>query len=1841
MYRTGDLVRWNGRGELEYLSRVDDQVQVNGLRIELREIEIALRAHPAVRAAAVAAQPLGRDGTRLVANVVPDPEVVPVVAALATASGLHETLYRRTMAPGVRVCGPNPTELEFLGREIFHDRDYLAGGISLPPDATVVDVGAHIGMFAVFVGAARPRARVVAVEPVPELCALLRYNTLANGCRVAVHQVGLAAEPGRAEFTYYPGLSLLSGRYADAAADRAMVEAVAGRAGGADGGESAELGRLIDERMASRTVTVEMSTLSEVIDAEGLERIDLVKIDVERSEYDGLAGLREEHWHRIAQFAIEVHDEEGGNLARVVAMLERHGFRTRVRVGRSQEGTGLVMVTASHPERVREDGSGAPGTPDAAGRSGDAGRPDDGGADEAEPLVAQLRSHLAERLPTYMIPGQMSVVAALPVTANGKLDRNALVLPRNREPGAAVALDPFQVAVADLMSGVLAGGPLGPGDDFFAAGGHSLLAIRVANEVRATFGVDLAVRDIFDNPTPARLADVIRRAANAARPPLVPVDRCGDLPLSFGQQRTWLLDRMSGEGHVYHIPLALRLRGPLDVSALEAAVNDLVARHEILRTCYPDQNGTPVQRVVPVEQARLTMYRVAADEDAVDALLSGFATEPIDLGVDLPVRTQLLVLGEHAHILALCFHHIAFDGWSLDPLWNDLSGLYRARVRGGRPDLPDLPVQYADFAAWQLRLLGSEEDPESLAARQMAYWRRALANAPEALSLPLDRPRPYEPTFQAGSYRFDIDPATQRQLRQVARDAGGSLFMVLHAALATFLTRAGAGTDIAIGTPTAGRADRAFEAMIGFFANTLTLRVDSSGDPTFRDVVSRARRAALDALANSDLPFERVVELANPHRSVSLHPLFQIMMTLTPYPPRTPSFEDLDCEPVPISNGSTKFDLQLAFHENEASQQMDCLIEYSRDIFEPATIERLAKRLAAVLTGASANPDLPISRLELVDDAEWARLARLGEGDALPVTDTSPGQRLRELAAADPAAPMLVGTGGEQLSRAELVDRAAGWAGVLRAAGVVEGRAVGLAMARSVDRVVATVALAWCGAVAVPVDPAWPAERRDLIAADVDMRLVVTDGQAVTASLPEIVVSGAPPGDAVRIRPVPGGQRPLYIMYTSGSTGRPKGVQVTHQNVMNLVRNAFLSTPARRQLSLASHAFDASTLEVWGTLLNGGALVVPPPGQLGPEEIRTYLHEHAVSHLFLTTALLSLMADEAPDLFAGLVEIATGGEALPAGTVRAVLTAAPATVLRNCYGPTEVTVMATHHEVGQRDLEQERVAIGHPVDGAVVYVLDEHLRPVPEGVTGHLWVGGHGVSSGYVNNPAATAERFLPDLFRGDGSRMYRTGDLASWRTDGKLEFRGREDDQIKLRGHRIEPGEVSAVLEMHPAVRHAFTALRREGERGGLFSWVVLAEGGQERDVPPLLSAHLSRHLPGYMLPGAVTVVERLPVTATGKIDKAALPAPAVVSSGRQPTTVEEQAVCRAFAEVVGTDRIGLDSDFFAVGGDSLLAVRLASRLQQVLGTHPGVRAIFHHPTPAGLLAAVRGEDQEEAWAREDDAWRPLLRLRPGGHLPPLFCVHPAIGLAWCYRSLLPHLDDGIPVVGLQSPGVTGAAPSRLEEAAARFVDIVEGHQPAGPVCLLGWSVGGVIAHEVAVQLQRRGRQVSLLALVDAYPDLGAGSREPQVRLSERALSRALSLTAGARSVMDSKRHERVLSAVQANVGMCHGFRPGRFEGDLLFFIAKLGRTDRSPDPMSWRELVTGDVTYCDLPATHDDALRPVPARIIGRSLSESSVYTREPVVDRAAPAPTCRGHGSDGGRVEGPEPSTGSSGN
>jgi amino acid adenylation domain-containing protein len=1229
--------------------------------------------------------------------------------------------------------------------------------------------------------------------------------------------------------------------------------------------------------------------------------------------------------------------------------------------------------------------------------------------DAPQTLVGELKSLLRERLPEYMVPTAFVRLEELPLLPSGKVDRRALPAPgvggREQAEGRRAPRTPVEEALCGIWGEVLGREWVGVDEDFFASGGHSLLATQLMSRVRRTLQVEVALRLLFEHPTPAGLAAVVEAEMRAGReplPPVRPVPRGRSAPLSFAQQRLWFLDKLEPNSAAYNLPSALRMDGLLDVAALERSLDEIIRRHEVLRTTFAVVDGEPAQIIAPHASARLPLIdlcEMAEESRETEArrLARDEARRPFVLSRGPLLRALLLRLSERRHLLLVTLHHIVSDGWSVSLLVEDLRSLYQAFARGDASPLEELPVQYADYAVWQREHLGGERLDS-----QLAYWRERLAGLPPALELPADRPRPTVRNTRGDCLTLELPVELTRALKALGRGAGATLFMTLLAAFKVLLFRYTGQSDIAAGTPVAGRGRAEVEGLIGFFVNTLVMRTDLSGDPTFRELLGRVREASLGAYAHQDVPFEKVVEELRPERSLSQSPLFQVLFALQNAPAYELALPGLELSVLEVENPAARF--ELALEVSERSGGLDCSFTYDVELFDAATVARMAEHFRNLLRAVASNPEQLVSAIELLTEDERRRLLfDWNETHADYPRDGCIHELFEAQAERTPEAEAVV-FGAERLSYRELNGRANQCAHHLRSLGAGPETPVGICVERSAEMIVGLLGILKAGAAYVPLAPGSPPERLKMTVEDAGIKMLVTQrrlAEKLPAGVARLVLLDDDRGPIGRESSEnPAGAATAdnlaYVIYTSGSTGRPKGVEVTHRNLVHSTgaRLAYYDEPVRSFMLVSPFVFDSSVAGIFWTLCGGGRLVLPAEDcQRDLTAFAAFVERESISHLLCLPSLYALLLRQAaPGRLGGLRCVIVAGEPCPPDLPARHSESVPGAALFNEYGPTEGTVWASVYRCGPQQQPGTSVPIGRPVPNVQAYVLDGRRLPVPVGVVGELYIGGGGLARGYLRRAGLTAERFVPHPFsREPGARLYRTGDLVRHLPGGDMEFLGRRDGQVKVRGHRVELSEIEAALAAHPAVREAVVALAEEGAGENRLVGYLTA-GGANAPTTEELRDFLRERLPDYMLPSAFVLLDAMPLTESGKPDRRALPAPGaarptLAASYAAPQTPLEKAVSDVWREFLRLETVGVNDNFFELGGHSLMLVLVHERLRESLGREVVIADMFRFPTVRALarhLDGGSGRKEESALNRQragarQEALRARLKTKTG----------------------------------------------------------------------------------------------------------------------------------------------------------------------------------------------------------------------------------------------------------------------
>jgi amino acid adenylation domain-containing protein len=1323
-------------------------------------------------------------------------------------------------------------------------------------------------------------------------------------------------------------------------------------------------------------------------------------------------------------------------------------------------------------------------------------------------------------------------------------------------------------------------------------------------------------------------------------------------PLSFAQQRLWFLDKFQPNSAAYNVPTVVRLTGSFDLDPFQKALDLVVVRHESLRTTFEGNDDSPAQRINPPSSVNMQVIDLAhlpppEQKTESDRIISEEIARPFDLSKDLMIRTTLIRLAPAEHILVLVTHHVASDEWSLRILFSEWAAYYAGIREGKQAALPELPIQYADFAQWQRDWLGSDDYK-----KQLEYWSGQLQSAP-VLQLPTDRPRPTTQTFNGALFGRWIPKEIIDRLKVFSRQERCTLFMTLLAAFKVLMHRYTQQQDIIIGCPIAGRNRLETEPMIGFFVNTLAVRTALAAHSNFRALLKSVRESTLGAYANQDMPFDKLVEELHPERSSTHMPFVQVVFSLNNEFVEEQIFPGVRSEEIEVDTRTSKFDLTVV--AKDTPHGLNTVIEYNTDLFDETRIDRLLGHFQQLLESLLAKPDEAISRLEMLPRAEhqqlladWNRTERAYPCNATVV-------ELFEAQVSKNPTAVALQFEDKTITYRELSACSNRIAHYLLRNGVEEGSLVGVYMERSIDMVAAFLGILKAGAAYVPLDLSYPKERIEFMMSDAKMPLILTQsslqkdlpsGARIVALDAERTSMETLPEDAPAIAGT--AESVAYVIYTSGSTGKPKGVAVPHRGITRLVLNTdYVSlSPADRIAQASNASFDAATFEIWGALLNGArAIGISKDVALSPSDFAEVLRNERITTLFLTTALFNQLAREVPGAFASLTNVLFGGEAVDPKWVSAVLQGEPPKRLLHVYGPTENTTFSTWYEVKQVS-DDKTVPIGKPIANSTLFILNPEMQPVPVGVPGEIYVGGDGLAVGYWERPELTAEKFVRHPFSADPSaRLYRTGDVGRFDSDGNVEFIGRIDHQIKLRGFRIELGEIEALLARHPKVSNAVTMLREDVPGDKRLVAYLIPKLIPKGDAPASaeLKTYLKQHLPEYMVPSAFVVMRRFPLTPNEKIDRKALPAPEQnrpVSDRTflAPRDAIEQQLAKIWEKVLGLQPIGVADNFFELGGHSLLAVRVFSQIEKTLGRKLPLATLFRAPTIEQIAAVIREDNQAKSWST-------IVDIQPKGSRPPFFWIHTLGGDGgggfFYYRKLAELLGLDQPSFGIRSPQEPF---SRIEEMAKFYIKEIRKFQPSGPYYLGGFCFGGNVAYEMAQQLTKAGEQVGLLVMLESSPPNISPKQEWSATAAKYSLENivenvkdfvnvsheqrlALLKTKGKR--LTQKFKKRIASAEEGTAvalnqildlstypegyvtyaethwdALTH-YHPQSYDGEITLFRAKKQGLSNFNHSLGWDALVGDRVNVTVVPGTHESMLQEPNVQIVAaklRSLLEAA---------------------------------------
>ncbi len=1867
LYKTGDLARYLPDGNIEFLGRIDNQVKLRGFRIELGEIETVLAQHPDVQQAVVTVREEVVGDKRLVGYVVSKPSRAPTIASQP----------RYTLPNNLAIAHLNKNETDFLYKEIFEINAYLKHGITIKDGDCIFDVGTNIGLFSLFAHLSAHNVKVYGFEPNPFVFEKLKLNTALYEVDAKLFNCGLSDESKTANFTFYPKYSFLSGLYANADDEKEIVKSFLHKQptknlrgfqnlGGLAktknlGGlaplteEEELLDELLTDKFKSEIFEVPLRTLSEIIKENHIENIDLLKINVEKSEWDVLAGIAEEDWQKIHQIALEVHDIEN-RLEQVIALFKKQGYHIVVEQDWSLDETAktnhyIYAIRGSRADlKARQSEKALPKLP------------------EQILTASELRDFLNKRLPDYMVPSAFVLLETLPLTPNGKRDRQALPFPEQpqlNQTDYVVPNNPTEKLLATLFSDVLRVEQIGVHDNFFELGGHSLLATRIISRVREIFQTDVPISVLFDKPTVATLAAYIDSLVplKSLEPLTVPVGIkneafCNEVhtaPLSITQQSFWLFEQLHPNTPTFNIPLAYQLRGKLNFSLLEQAFSEMVRSHATLRTHFEvNETSVPLQRIIPPAPYSVKVIDLRREKSETQQVINEEIRRPFDLGQACLWRATVLRLDEQEQILLLIFHHLITDGWTIGLFIEELIGLYAElscshhseyATRSVEEGIPKRSLgtrqqsletgqrhlgtsqktrhyRYTDFCRWQDQWLQSEQYQS-----QMAYWQSQLKGPLPILELPTDYPRPPVQTYQGARQPIIISPSLTTALNQFSHQQAVTLFMTLLAAFKTLLYRYTGQTDLSVGTAAAGRQGIEWENVMGLFINNLVLRTTLSGQTPFLSFLKQVREVALAAYNHQDLPFKNLIDSLQPERELSHNLLFQTFFLLQNFDFPELKLDGLTTTPLNVNTGTVKFDLTLELYEK--AEGLTGWFEYNTALFSAATMQRMVGHFQTLLESIIAAPETSLSTLRILTKAE----RHFGDRSDAHICPTN---TFTEFAKADieQSIPerfeqqvrkypdhIAVQTKQEALTYFSLNERANQIAQTLLKE--CDNGNIALLFEHEISMIVGIFGVLKAGLTYIALAPDLPTQRLLYILQNSEARVLLTNNlnwklaQELKSDILSFINTDEPHPNHEKIRlfrqsaVLP--DTLAYILYTSGSTGQPKGVMQNHRNILHFIRNYTnkLHINADDKLTLFSaYSFDAAVMDIFGALLNGAtlypinikedSLANPVKEFIKKQEMTIYHSTPTVYRHFIST----LMEE---DRFPKLRLIVLGGEEVYKSDVDLYKQFFSENCLFiNGLGPTESTVSLQYFINKQTSNPQQTVPVGYPVDDTEVLLHNEAGEKTE--LYGEIALKSAYVALGYWQKPEITQAAFLSD----GKQRLYRTGDMGRLRTDGCLEFVGRKDAQIKLRGYRIELGEIETILDQQVAVQESLVIIWKDfSDLKRLVAYVV--PSSPQEELGEELRRFLKDKLPNYMVPSAFVILDKIPLLPNGKVDRRHLPIPEIDKTRYcAPRNALEQQVTKIWEKVLGISPIGIHDNFFDIGGHSLLAVKLLSLIEKHLDKHLPLITLFQAPTIAQLATILKGEGPADG--------RMLEIIQTQGTRPPFFFI----GSTNYARALAPVLGDNQPVYGLN---IFGLLPSDgtissldVKSIAKQYCREIRTVQADGPYYLGGYCADAKVAFEIAQQLHSEGQKVAFLAFIDVvwqpqssyfniihrhwhnFLEIGFGYLSHKIRQRFNYIKTFLKLSLSKRvetfyqyTRKKSPRQLQDMQFINCFYAALNNYEPQPYLGHITLFLSRDWRLKHST---VLSQLVRGGLDVYEVAGYHDNLFDTPQVEILGKQL-------------------------------------------
>lgn len=1558
LYRTGDLGRFLPEGIIEFLGRIDYQVKIRGFRVETGEIEQVLKNHLMIRDAVVLMED-AEAGKVLNAYLVPKDK-----------SELVETNNNLKKLPNdLLVFEMNKNETDILYREVFENDGYLQKGITLKDGDCIFDVGANIGFFSLFINQICKPSRVFAFEPIPPTYEILKKNVRLYNLPVEPIMCGLAEKSGEADFTFYPTISAMSGQYADSEADEKVTRNYLQNL---DISLSDIADELVKDRFTGQNFKCELKTVSDVIRENKLKQIDLLKIDVEKSEMDVLLGIKGEDWAKIKQVVIEVHNIDN-RLEIIKDLLKEKDFDIYVEQDPLLAETGMYNLFASR---------------NGLEQTGLHGKNGHNTSLKLEPNYENLfltrdglREYLKTKLTEHMIPTNFSLVEKMPVTPNGKLDRNGLPFIKSIQLKTEENYIPpetdLEKEVAEIWAKVLKVEKIGRNEDFFDLGGHSLLLTKVVTRVRDKFNVDISLRSLFDNSKFDKFVNVIEEARKNAEKSdgekILPQKDLDYYPLSFSQKRLWFLHQMEPQSSAYNLSTSILLKGKLDINSLNRALHKIVQKHGTLRTQFLTVEGKPVQKIVPFDKSNFEIINLSnieesKKEESIKKRLNEESRKPFDLSSGKLFRATLIRLSEEENILIFNVHHIASDGWSLNILIKEFSQLYSAFLNDQPILLNNLEIQYTDYSIWQENYLKGEK-----LQKQVDYWINHIGQNPPNLELPTDKIRPDLLSGKGSRVRFTVSNSLRQKIAYFSKTNNATMFMTLLSAFVALLSKYSNQEEIIIGTPTANRNRIEIESIIGVFINTIVIKSDLSKKPSFESLLQQVKETTVSAQNNQDLPFEMLVEKIHPNRNLNRHPLFQVMFNYQNELEESLSLPNLEISTIDFENASSMFDLTLTVVES--SNQLGIEFEYSTDLFKEETIEQMNKNFQTILEKAISQPKTSLSRISLLSQEEIDKKIEQERPTKTQLDYLVFHQMFEEQVFKTPDRVAVI-QGENSLTFKQLNEKVNQLARFLKTQGIGSERIVCIYKNRSIETIISMLAILKTGAAYTPLEPDTPIERLNLILKQINNPFVITDGEyldkieissdrKICLRNDDEIISKFPVHNLEETAVT---ENLAYMIFTSGSTGFPKGVMVSHKALCNHLKwilDFFPSAEAQKNILTTSTGFDASIWDLHKPLMSGGTCVIMETKEnLNFSYLIEQIQKHKITELQITPTLLNhLLKTPNFEKCKSLKAVYSGGESLPLETYKKFhkILDCP---LFNTYGPTETTVEACVFDDRQSSFD-EKVTIGKSISNKSVYLLDENLNLVPNGIPGEIFIGGAGVARGYYESPSETATRFLPNPFSNvSGDVFFRTGDFGRYLSNGEIEFLGRKDRQIKINGQRLELKEIEVTCIEHPDIKEA--AIIPQTHRGKDVLVGLLVTEFNTKPSANEIRSFLRKYLPEYAIPIAFEWSDKIPILPSGKIDYRSLPKIKIEEVEKSadyvsPQTETQKKIVEIWQLILERKNIGLYDNFFDLGGHSLLLIQVLEKLKREFDKEINIMNLFSYPTVNSLAEFLTSESSVE----------------------------------------------------------------------------------------------------------------------------------------------------------------------------------------------------------------------------------------------------------------------------------------